>query len=131
MGLLRTVYLFMGLAGAVLVTLAEGGAPPNATASTSSLAAMVPTPILSGLTHPVFITHAGDGTDRLFIVEQGGTIRIAEAGAVRSTPFLNVSGLITSAGNEQGLLGLAFHPSYATNRYFYIMYTATNGANTV
>ena len=57
--------------------------------------------------------------DRLFIVEQGGRIRIFENGAVNAAPFLDVSS-ITSSGGERGLLGLAFHPDYASNGWFYI-----------
>ncbi len=77
---------------------------------------------------PVEIVHAGDS--RLFIVQQTGQIRILNAnGTVNSTNFLTVASLI-SVGSERGLLGLAFHPQYATNGYFYINYTNTAG-NTV
>ena len=82
----------------------------------------------SGFNAPTEIVNAGD--DRLFVVQQGGLIRILNAdGTVNSTPFLNVSGIISS-GSERGLLGLAFHPDYATNGFFYINYTNTSG-NTV
>jgi glucose/arabinose dehydrogenase len=83
------------------------------------------TPFIAGLTSPVKITNAGDGSNRLFIVEQGGTIRIYDGGML-PTPFLDVSSLIT-AGGEQGLLSLVFHPNYATNGYFFIYYTNTVG----
>ena len=77
---------------------------------------------------PIEITHAGD--DRLFVVEQGGLIRILNAdGEVNETPFLNVSNLVSN-GFERGLLGLAFHPDYAENGYFFINYTNAAG-NTV
>lgn len=86
------------------------------------------TSFATGFTDPVEIANAGDS--RLFIVEQGGTIKIVSAtGTVTSTPFLNISSLISSGG-ERGLLGLAFHPNYATNGYFYVNYTNTAG-NTV
>jgi glucose/arabinose dehydrogenase len=62
---------------------------------------------------------------RLFVIEQAGGIRIFENEVLKPTPFLDVSSLIV-AGGEQGLLGLAFHPHYATNGLFYIWYTATN-----
>ena len=67
----------------------------------------------------------GDG--RLFVVEQGGGIRIFENEMLKPTPFLDISASIV-AGGEQGLLGLAFHPSYATNKKFYVFYTAANPA---
>lgn len=82
----------------------------------------------SGFSGAVEITHAGD--DRLFVVQQGGLIRILNAnGTINSTAFLNLSGLISSGG-ERGLLGLAFHPNYASNGYFFVNYTNTSG-NTV
>ncbi len=65
----------------------------------------------------------GDG--RLFVIEQAGGIRIFENEMIKPTPFLDLSNLIV-AGGEQGLLGLAFHPHYATNGLFYVFYTATN-----
>lgn len=78
-------------------------------------------PIASGLERPVAITHAGD--TRLFIVEQSGKIRIVESsGILQAQPFLDISDLVTG-GNEQGLLGLAFHPDYKSNGFFYINYT--------
>jgi len=70
---------------------------------------------------PVHIANAGDGSGRLFVVEQGGTIRVYKNGALLPTPFLDISGLVTCCG-EQGLLSVAFHPSYATNGYFYVYY---------
>lgn len=82
----------------------------------------------SGFTDPVEITHAGDS--RLFVVQQGGLIKILNAnGTTNATPFLNLSSIISSGG-ERGLLGLAFHPNYATNGYFFVNYTNTAG-NTV
>jgi glucose/arabinose dehydrogenase len=82
--------------------------------------------VARGLSSPVFVTHAGDGSGRLFIVEQGGRIKILQSGTVRSTPFLNLAAKI-STGGERGLLGLAFHPSYAQNGKFYVDYTNTAG----
>jgi glucose/arabinose dehydrogenase len=88
------------------------------------------TEVINGLNQPLYLTHAGD--DRHFIVEQGGLIRVADAsGQVMTQPFLDVSTLIATGGNEQGLLGLAFHPSYAENGYFYINYTAIDDGQTV
>jgi glucose/arabinose dehydrogenase len=83
----------------------------------------------SGFDHPVLITHAGDGSGRLFVVEQAGTIRIISGGSVLAAPFLDLRGRITSGG-ERGLLGLAFHPRFATNHFVYVNFTDLNG-NTV
>lgn len=78
-----------------------------------------------GFTRPLNIQHAGD--ERLFVVEQGGKIKIIQAdGSVNSTSFLDLSQQILS-GNERGLLGLAFHPEYSLNGYFYVNYTDLSG----
>lgn len=81
---------------------------------------------LSGFSSPVDITNAGDGSNRLFVVERGGQIKIIKNNAVLPTPFLDISGFITSGG-EQGLLGMAFHPNYVSNGFFFVNYTDTNG----
>ena len=82
----------------------------------------------TGFVSPVEITNAGD--TRLFVVQKGGLIRILNAdGTVNATPFLNLSSLVTT-NSERGLLGLAFHPNYATNGYFFVNYTNLAG-NTV
>ncbi len=82
--------------------------------------------VASGLSNPVFVTHAPGDYERLFILEQRGRIRILKDGQILSTSFLDVSALV-SLGGEQGLLGLAFHPNFANNRRFYINYTDTAG----
>ena len=81
---------------------------------------------LSGLTNPVAITHAGDGSGRLFITEQGGRILIYDGSKLLPTPFLDISALL-STGGERGLLSVAFHPNYASNGHFYVNYTNTDG----
>ncbi len=78
--------------------------------------------ITGGLNSPVFMTNAGDGTNRLFIVEQGGIIRVVQPGQTAPTTFLNIQTRVVSGG-ERGLLGLAFHPNYGTNRRFFVYYT--------
>lgn len=75
---------------------------------------------------PVLVTNAGDGANRLFVVEQPGTIQIIG----QTTPFLDIRDRVGDQGNEQGLLGLAFSPAYAQNGFFYVDYTDNNG-NTV
>ena len=82
--------------------------------------------VITGLSSPVYVTGARDGTNRLFVVEQGGRIKAyTQAGASLGT-FLNISGSIASGG-ERGLLGLAFHPNYETNRKFYVYFTRKGG----
>lgn len=79
----------------------------------------------TGLSSPVALAHAG--AERMFAVEQGGRIKIVEAnGSVPSTPFLDISDRVNSGG-EMGLLGLAFHPDYDSNGYFYVNYTSSSG----
>jgi glucose/arabinose dehydrogenase len=75
---------------------------------------------------PLGVTAAPGDTSRLFIVEQGGRIRVAFRGRLLARPFLDIRRLVVSGG-EQGLLGLAFHPAYARNRRFYVNYTDVNG----
>jgi glucose/arabinose dehydrogenase len=118
--------------GLLLATILLGEAPIGpfitfrAGAHSVVLAAELPTIALSspigGLTQPVSIGHAGDGSGRLFIVEQTGRIRIIKNGVLLPTPFLNISNRI-SAGGERGLLGLAFPPGFAIKRHFYVNYT--------
>ena len=81
----------------------------------------------TGLTLPVALAHAGDGSGRLFIVQQSGEILIWDGAQVLATPFLDLSGVVTCCG-ERGLLGLAFHPDYATNGELFVDYTRTVGA---
>ncbi len=83
-------------------------------------------PILTtGLRKPVYLTHAGDA--RLFVAEQDGRVRIIENGDLLREPVLDVSAILATDGSERGLLGLAFHPKFAQNGYFYIVYTNKDG----
>jgi glucose/arabinose dehydrogenase len=84
--------------------------------------------VASGLSSPLFVTAPPGDFNRLFIVQQGGVIRILKlnTGLLNATPFLTVSNL--QSGGEQGLLGLAFDPNYATNGKFYVKCTAPGGA---
>lgn len=79
-------------------------------------------PYLTGLSAPVHIVNAKDGSQRLFVVQQGGIIKVVQPGSTTPTDFINVSNRL-STGGERGLLGLAFHPQFATNRRFFIYYT--------
>jgi glucose/arabinose dehydrogenase len=82
--------------------------------------------IVSGLTSPIGLVNAGDDSGRLFVVEQPGLIRIFRDGALLPEPFLDISGKLSCCG-ERGLLGLAFHPNYDQNGYFFVNYTDLNG----
>lgn len=122
----RIVALALGAGVVMLLADGAGRDAPRALA----LSSVSLTQIAGGLTLPTAIANAGDS--RLFIVQQDGRIRIydpAAAPTLRVTPFLDVSALISggTAGQERGLLGLAFHPDYATNGRFYIDYTDVNG----
>jgi len=87
--------------------------------------------IASGFDEPIFLTTARDGSADLYVVEQTGQVwRLAADGVAASTPFLDLSGDIVKS-YEQGLLGLAFHPGYATNGRFYIDYTRAGDGATV
>ncbi len=88
-------------------------------------------PVASGLSTPVVVTNAGDGSNRLFIVEKAGRIRIVENGTLLATPFLDIDTTVNSSASEQGLLGLAFDPDYATNGDFYVYYTRSDDATVV
>ena len=85
--------------------------------------------VANGLSSPTFVTSRPGNTSQLFILEQVGRIRILENGAVKPEPFLNIVSLVRSGG-EEGLLGLAFHPDYQNNGYFFVDYTDSDG-NTV
>lgn len=121
-------------------------APPPETAtvpaSTATVSAPSPTPSIpdaqpydwkvaaEGLRQPVDIQNAGDGSGRLFLVERRGRIHILQDGALLAPPFLDISARVLTGGSEQGLLGLAFHPRFAENGYFYVNYIDLKG-NTV
>ncbi len=99
-------------------TVAAQGLPPD----------LQLTPVISsGLTQPVAVRNASDGSGRLFLVERAGTIRIWNGTQLLVTPFLDINGIVDSESfSERGLLGLAFHPSYETNGFFYVYYTAVS-----
>lgn len=86
--------------------------------------------VTSGLAAPLFMTSAGDGSNRLFIVQQGGKIRVLQPGSTTPTDFLDISSRTSPFPyGERGLLGLAFHPDYENNRRFFVYYTrAGDGA---
>lgn len=120
-------------------TAAETALPPIPTAVIVTPAPVQPIPepaafrwipVVSGLTKPVGLTHAGDASGRIFVIEQSGLIRVIQADRLDLRPFLDIRDRVGSQGLEQGLLGLAFHPDYPENNTFYVNYTDRDG-NTV
>jgi len=96
-------------------------APPI---SGGPIPALVLTPVVSGLTSPVDLQFPNDGSGRMFIVQQAGSIRIVNNGSLVATPFLDITAKVSSGG-EMGLLGLAFHPQFMQNHLFYVHYDRT------
>ncbi|MEP7340054.1 MAG: PQQ-dependent sugar dehydrogenase [Acidobacteriota bacterium] len=93
-------------------------------------------PFVSGLAKPVFMTSARDGSNRIFIIEQSGRILVMLPGETtpNKTPFLDITAKVLAPntnGSEQGLLGLAFHPQFKTNRRFFVNYTRRPDGATV
>ncbi len=138
--LIRTAIVGGALAAVMLVGLlpAQASAPAGLqplTDGTVALAAPSPSTIRlttfidTGLTSPVLITSAHDGTGRLFVVQQNGVIKAFTGGGSPLGTLLDVKNQVTR-GEEQGLLGLAFHPDFETNRKFYVNFTNRSG-NTV
>src|SRR5215208_4695211 len=86
-------------------------------------------PLVSGLQRPVDLQ--ADGSGRLFVIEKIGRIRILQDGQLLEASFLDITDRVGSSGNEQGLLGLAFHPQYAENGRFFVNYTDKNGDTSI
>ncbi|MGZ8450005.1 MAG: PQQ-dependent sugar dehydrogenase [Candidatus Deferrimicrobiaceae bacterium] len=128
---------------AVLAFLAIAGCAGSSPTTSATIPVPAPTswPQVSlsraagGFVLPVHVTHAGDGSGRIFVVEQAGRIRILDNGVVLSTSFLDLASMNPPrlvAGGEQGLLSVAFPPGFAAKRYFYVNYTrAPDGATVV
>lgn len=119
------ILIFLTLVSVLLVS-------PGNLPSAEQAWPVIETVLIAGsLENPVHITHAGDGSQRLFIVEQPGRIKIIHNGSVQGT-FLDITGRVGSLGNEEGLLSLAFPPGYGPSLpYFYVYYTQHNGDNVV
>jgi glucose/arabinose dehydrogenase len=86
--------------------------------------------VAGGFDRPDTVANAGDGTGRLFVLEQAGVIRVVNGKKIEPIPFLDITDRVGSQGNEQGLLGIAFHPNFTQNGYFFVDYTDHSG-NTV
>lgn len=113
-------FVTLGLTMAALL-LALAGPPATSAAFSISLSK-----VLGGLASPTQITNANDGTDRLFVLEQRGTIRVIDGGVLQPGYFLDIRSKVADGG-ERGLLGIAFHPNFASNHRFFVYYTRNGG----
>ena len=118
-------------------TLEPTPMPTQTSISTPNFVASIPDPenyrwaeVVSGLQLPVAIDNAGDGSGRLFVIEKPGRIRVVQEAKLLPAPFLDITDRVGANSSERGLLGLAFHPKYKENGFFYVNYTDKNG-NTV
>jgi glucose/arabinose dehydrogenase len=113
----------------LLVDIVNGTGTEPTDPPTPGPAAIFLRELVSGLERPVVIANAGD--ERLFVVEQPGRIRIIDGSETLLTePFLDIAGQVNDGPSEMGLLGLAFHPNYAVNGYFYVYYTPSGPRRT-
>ena len=126
--------------GACITLLAIAGCSGGSASSPAPVSVPAGWPQISlstvagGFAQPVHVTHAGDGSGRIFVVEQAGRIRILDNGVVLPVPFLDLASLVSPrvvAGGEQGLLSVAFPPGSAAKRYFYVNYTRDPDGATV
>ena len=145
---MRTRIVTSIVAAALTLVSCGGDEPPQARQSSPSPSASSPAPTSSapplnlsdidirvqefagGFSQPVFLTHAGDGSGSVYVVEQGGRILVLDANGERRSTFLNISDRVESGG-ERGLLGLAFHPDYESNGRFFVYYSNNAGDNVV
>jgi glucose/arabinose dehydrogenase len=114
------------------LTIAQDSAPSSHPSSESFRL----TELAQGFTRPLGLENAGDGSGRLFVVEQGGRVYVVQDGEKSSAPFLDISSLVSQEANdmgytERGLLGLAFAPDYADSGRFYVNYTDVDGNSVV
>ncbi len=132
-GRVLTLVLLAGLFGCG----GDNGTSPTPSPSPTSASCPAGTPVtgipaltarlvVNGFDDPLDLQSVPGDNERLYVVQQGGRIRVVRNGQLQSAPFLDVAGRISSGG-ERGLLGLAFHPQFATNRRFFVNYTNRSG----
>ncbi|MCU0304477.1 MAG: PQQ-dependent sugar dehydrogenase [Thermoanaerobaculales bacterium] len=117
----RTARILLIVSGAVIAGATAGAGVPQP----PDLDLVVAVPSIAS---PTVVTHAGDGSGRLFVTEKVGRIRVVDGGVLLATPFLDITSIVKSSGFEQGLLGLAFDPDYESNGDFYVYYTRADNA---
>jgi len=117
----KTLVVSFAVAALFLLAAGCGDAKPPASSATQSLTLQA---LVSGFSSPLDLEQPNDSTNRLFVVEQGGRIKIVQNGAVLATAFLDISSKITPGG-EMGLLGVTFHPNFSTNGKLYVNYVRT------
>ncbi len=122
--------LFLAVAVLDLFAACGGGDTQVSAVAPSVSPRIALVPRFSGLAAPLGVTHAGDNTGKLYVMEQGGRIRIVDNGALLPAPFLDISTRVVSGG-EQGLLGLAFPRGFAATGRFYVNYTRIADGATV
>jgi glucose/arabinose dehydrogenase len=132
----KTVFALLALLVAVMPgasALAQGDGPVTTRSAPPDPAGVQLVSVANGFDRPLFVTHAGDGSGRLFVLEQTSRVRIVLDGEILQSAFLDLSGMVTPINgySEQGLLGLAFHPDYAENGRFFVDYTDRNGTSIV
>ena len=120
--------ILCGISLFLIVLITISGVSAQGVASPLTIRAQ---PFLTGLSLPVQITSSKDGTKRLFIVQQRGIIKVVQPGEFTTTDFMNITSLVSATGNERGLLGLAFHPQFATNSFFFVNYTRSSDGATI
>lgn len=115
------------------LALSQGDDPVTTRSAPPDPAGVQLVSVADGFDRPLYVTHAGDGSGRLFVLEQTGRVQVVQDGERLATPFLDLSGLVTPINgySEQGLLGLVFHPNYAENGRFFVDYTDRNGTSVV
>jgi hypothetical protein len=87
--------------------------------------------VATGLAGPLFVTFAPGDSTRIYVLERVGRIRVVRNDTLVTRPVLDIAGIVLSTASEQGLLGLAFDPSFATNRRFFVNYTQRTDGRTV
>ena len=120
----------MGLAILALAVVASWSSPPARASSDDAGPPIDLILVADGFDRPVFLSSAPGDPGRLYVVEQPGLIRVVEDGSRAERPFLDLRDAVTSGG-ERGLLGLAFHPGYASNDRFFVNYTRADDGATV
>ena len=121
--------------GSATATRSGGGGDDSPAASSPAASAALRSvtlePMLTGLDRPIGIENAADGTGRLFVVQQRGEVRLIDAsGQLQDDPYLNIRDRV-QVSNEEGLLGLAFHPAFEENGRLFLHYTSLEGKTVV